>query len=126
RLEGIMPAPRGMPKVKVTFDIDANGILSVTARDEATGKDQRITITSNSGLSDSEIDRMVTDAQAHEEEDKKRREAVETRNRADQLCYGVEKALSEVKDKLDPAKVSDVEGKVKALREAIESQDESA
>jgi molecular chaperone DnaK len=126
RLEGIMPSPRGVPKIKVTFDIDANGILSVAAKDEATGKDQRITITANSGLNDADIDRMVKDAQAHEEEDKKRREAVETRNRADQLCYGVEKALGEVKDKLDPAKVTDVEAKVKSLREAVEQQDDES
>jgi molecular chaperone DnaK len=124
RLEGIMPAPRGVPKIKVTFDIDANGILSVAAKDEATGKDQRITITANSGLDDADIERMVKDAQAHEEEDKRRREAVEIRNRADQLCYGVEKALGEVKDKLDAAKVAEVESKVKALRDAIDKQDD--
>jgi molecular chaperone DnaK len=99
-LEGIMPAPRGVPKVKVTFDIDANGILSVTARDEATGKDQKITITANSGLSDQEIERMVGEGQQHEEEDKRRRDQIEARNRADQLCYQVEKALEETKDKL--------------------------
>ncbi|MEM7435183.1 MAG: molecular chaperone DnaK, partial [Myxococcota bacterium] len=122
-LEGIMPAPRGIPKIKVTFDIDANGILSVTAKDEATGKDQKVTITSNSGLSDEEIDKMVEDAAANEEEDKKRREEVEARNKADQLAYGVEKALEEAKDKLPADKVSDVEAKVKSLREAIEAND---
>ncbi|MEM7139018.1 MAG: molecular chaperone DnaK, partial [Myxococcota bacterium] len=122
-LEGIMPAPRGIPKIKVTFDIDANGILSVTAKDEATGKDQKVTITSNSGLSDDEIDKMVEDAAANEEEDKKRREAVEARNKADQLAYGVEKALEEAKDKLPADKVADVEAKVKSLREAIEAND---
>jgi len=125
-LEGIMPAPRGIPKIKVTFDIDANGILSVTAKDEATGKDQKVTITANSGLSDDEIDKMVEDAAAHEEEDKKRREQVETRNRADQLAYGVEKALEESKDKLPADKVAEVEGKVKSLREAIEANDAAA
>ena len=125
-LEGIMPAPRGVPKIKVTFDIDANGILSVGATDEATGKDQRITITSNSGLSDDEVERMVQDAQEHEEEDQKRRDAVETRNKADQLAYGVEKALADVRDKLPAEKVSDVEAKVKSLRDAIESQDDEA
>ena len=125
-LEGIMPAPRGIPKIKVTFDIDANGILSVTAKDEATGKDQKVTITSNSGLSDDEIDKMVEDAAAHEEEDKKRREAVEARNRADQLAYGVEKALEEAKDKLPADKVADIEAKVKTLREAIEANDAAA
>ncbi len=125
-LEGIMPAPRGIPKIKVIFDIDANGILSVTAKDEATGKDQKVTITSNSGLSDDEIDKMVQDAASHEEEDRKRREQVEARNKADQLAYGVEKALAEVKDKLPAEKVAEVEGKVKSLREAIEANDASA
>jgi molecular chaperone DnaK len=125
-LEGIMPAPRGIPKIKVIFDIDANGILSVTAKDEATGKDQKVTITSNSGLSDDEIDKMVQDAAAHEEEDRKRREQVEARNKADQLAYGVEKALEEVKDKLPAEKVAEVEGKVKSLREAIEANDAKA
>ena len=122
-LEGIMPAPRGIPKIKGTFDIDANGILSVTAKDEATGKDQKVTITSNSGLSDDEIDKMVEDAAAHEEDDRKRRDEVEARNKADQLAYGVEKALGEVKDKLPADKVAEVEGKVKSLREAIEAND---
>ena len=125
-LEGILPAPRGVPKVSVTFDIDANGILSVTAKDEATGKDQKVTITSNSGLSDTEIDKMVEDAAANEEDDKKRREAVEARNQADQLAYGVEKALVDVKDKLPAEKVAEVEGKVKSLREAIEADDHDA
>jgi len=125
-LEGIMPAPRGIPKIKVIFDIDANGILSVTAKDEATSKDQKVTITSNSGLSDDEIDKMVEDAASHEEEDRKRREQVEARNKADQLAYGVEKALAEVKDKLPAEKVAEVEGKVKSLREAIEANDATA
>ena len=121
-----MPAPRGIPKIKVIFDIDANGILSVTAKDEATGKDQKVTITSNSGLSDDEIDNMVQDAASHEEEDRKRREEVEARNKAYQLAYGVEKALEEVKDKLPADKVADVEGKVKSLRDAIEANDSAA
>jgi molecular chaperone DnaK len=121
-----MPAPRGIPKIKVIFDIDANGILSVTAKDEATGKDQKVTITSNSGLSDEEIDNMVQDAASHEEEDRKRREQVEARNKADQLAYGVEKALEEVKDKLPADKIADVEGKVKSLRDAIEANDAAA
>ena len=115
-----------MPQIEVTFDIDANGILSVTAKDEATGKDQKVTITSNSGLSDEEIDNMVQDAASHEEDDRKRREQVEARNKADQLAYGVEKALEEVKDKLPADKASDVEGKVKSLRDAIEANDTAA
>ncbi len=122
-LEGIMPAPRGVPKIKVTFDIDANGIVNVNARDEATGKEQRITITANSGLGDKDIERMVEEGKAHEAEDKKRRDQVELRNKADQLCYGIEKALAEAKDKLPKDKVSDVEAKVAGLREAIEKED---
>jgi molecular chaperone DnaK len=125
-LEGIMPAPRGMPKIKVTFDIDANGILSVTARDEATGKDQKITITASSGLSDAEVQKMVKEGAEHEAEDKKRREQVETRNKADQLCYSVEKALVEVKGKLPADKVAGIEANVKSLRSAIEKEDHDA
>ncbi len=125
-LEGIPPAPRGMPKIKVTFDIDANGILSVTARDEATGKDQKITITAGSGLSEADINRMVDEAKAHEAEDKRRREQVELRNKADQLCYGVEKSLADLKDKLPADKVSDVESKVSRLRESIDKEDYDA
>jgi molecular chaperone DnaK len=124
-LDGILPAPRGVPKIKVTFDIDANGILSVGAVDEATGKQQKVTITAGSGLTDSDIERMVKDAQAHEEEDKKRREEVENRNKADQLCHGVEKALADVKDKLPADKVADIEAKVKSLREAIDKNDDA-
>ncbi|NLE47016.1 MAG: molecular chaperone DnaK [Sandaracinaceae bacterium] len=125
-LEGIPPAPRGVPKIKVTFDIDANGILNVTARDEATGKDQKITITAGSGLSEEEVQKMIDEAKAHEEEDKKRREQIETRNRADQLCYQVEKSLEELKDKLDQAKVIEIDEKVKALRDAISREDNDA
>jgi len=125
-LEGIMPAPRGVPKVKVTFDIDANGILSVTAKDEATGRDQKITITANSGLSDNEIEKMVAQAKEHEEEDARRREQIEARNKADQLCYAVERALSDAKDKVPADKVADIEAKVRSLRSAIEKQDDDA
>jgi molecular chaperone DnaK len=122
-LEGIMPAPRGVPKVKVTFDIDANGILSVTARDEATAKDQKITITANSGLNDKEIETMVEEGKQHESEDKTRREQIETRNRADQLCYQVEKALEDTKDKLPADKVAEARGTITALRGAIDKLD---
>jgi len=125
-LEGIMPAPRGVPKVKVTFDIDANGILSVTARDEATGKDQKITITANSGLSDKDIERMVDEGKQHEDEDKARREQIETRNRADQLCYQVEKALEDAKDKLPADKVTAAREAITTLRGAIDRQDHEA
>ncbi len=125
-LEGIMPAPRGVPKVKVTFDIDANGILSVTARDEATQKDQKITITSNSGLSEAEISKMVDEGKSHEDEDKKRREQIEVRNRADQLCYQAEKALDDTKDKLPEDKVKDARQSITDLRAAIEKQDDAS
>ncbi len=123
-LEGIAPAPRGMPKIKVTFDIDANGILSVMAKDEATGKDTKVTITSNSDLSEDDINRMVEESEKYAEEDAKRREAVENRNRAEQLVHGVEKSLDELKEKVDAKLVSDVEAKVASLKEAIESEDD--
>ncbi len=123
QLEGLPTAPRGVPKVEVTFDIDANGILNVTAKDMATGKDQKITITASSGISESDIDRMVKEAQAHEAEDKKRREEVERRNKLDNLCYSIEKQLAENKSKLDAADVSVLEELVKEGREAIERQD---
>jgi molecular chaperone DnaK len=125
-LEGIMAAPRGVPKVKVTFDIDANGILSVTARDEATSKDQKITITANSGLSDTEIEKMVEEAKKNEAEDKARREEVEQRNRADQLCYQVEKTLDETKDKLPAEKTAVIRDQITKLRSAIDKQDAPA
>jgi molecular chaperone DnaK len=125
-LEGIMPAPRGVPKIKVAFDIDANGILSVHAKDEATGKDQRITITAGSGLSEAEIQKMVEEGKNNEAADKERREQVETRNRADQLAWSVEKALGDAKDKLPPEKVTDIEAQLKTLRSAIERDDHAA
>ncbi len=125
-LEGIMPAPRGVPKIKVKFKLDANGILSVTARDEATGKEVAVTIQNSSGLDESEIDRMVREAQEHEAEDKARREAVEIRNRADQLCYQVEKMVADMKDKLPAEKVSQLETQTKSLREAIDQNDQEA
>jgi len=121
-LEGIEPAPRGVPKIKVTFDIDANGILSVTAKDEASGKEQRVSIEAKSGLSEDEVNRMVQDAADHEDEDKRRREEIETRNQADQLVYEVEKNLAEVKDKLPADKVTEVEGQIAALRKAIDDR----
>ncbi len=123
-LEGIVPAPRGVPKVEVTFDIDANGILHVTAKDTATGKDQKITITASSGLNDDDIQRMVNDAQAHEAEDKRRREEVERRNKLDSLCYTLEKQVTENKDKLDAGDVKELEELIKEGREAIEKQND--
>ena len=125
-LEGILPAPRGVPKVEVTFDIDANGILSVHAKDTATGKDQRITITANSGLSEDQIKNMVKEAAEHEAEDKERREQIDRRNKLDNLCYTLEKTLTENKDKLPQSDVTMLEGIIKEARSAIEKQDDEA
>jgi molecular chaperone DnaK len=125
-LEGIMPAPRGVPKIEVTFDIDANGILSVHAKDTATGKDQKITITANSGLSEAEIQKMVKDASEHEAEDKQRREEVERRNKLDNLCYTLDKTLSENKEKIPAADLATLEGLIKDGRAAVEKQDDAA
>ncbi len=124
-LEGIMPAPRGVPKVEVTFDIDANGILSVHAKDTATGKDQKITITANSGLNEAEIQKMVKDAQDNEREDKERREQIERRNKLDNLCYTIEKTLNENKDKIQGQDLSGLEALIKEGREAVEKQDDA-
>src|SRR5690606_17065715 len=124
-LSDIPPAPRGMPKIEVTFDIDANGILSVMAKDTATGKDQKITITASSGLSDEDIEKMVSDAAAHEEEDRRRREEIERRNKLDNLCYTLEKQLTDNKEKLDASDVSALEGLIKEGRDAVEKQDDA-
>src|ERR1700728_4699609 len=123
-LEGIMPAPRGVPKVEVTFDIDANAILSVHAKDTSTGKDQKITITANSGLNEAEIHKMVKEAEEHEREDKDRREQVERRNKLDNLCYTLEKTLSENKDKIQAADLATLESLIKEGRDAVEKQDD--
>ncbi|MBI5501195.1 MAG: molecular chaperone DnaK [Deltaproteobacteria bacterium] len=122
-LEGIMPAPRGVPKIEVSFDIDANGILNVGAKDMATGKDQQIRITASSGLSDDDIKKMVREGQEHESEDKKRREEAELRNKADSLCYQTEKILDDNRDKLDSADVTAVRESIAACRKAVENGD---
>jgi molecular chaperone DnaK len=109
KLAGIPPAPRGVPQIEVTFDIDANGILNVTAKDNATGKDQKITITSSSGLSKEEVERMAKDAEAHAAEDKEQREAVEARNGLDSMVYNVEKMLKDAGDKVADSDKSEVE-----------------
>src|SRR5689334_10483404 len=124
-LDGIPSAPRGVPQVEVTFDIDANGILNVSATDKATGKAQHITITAASGLSDEEIARMVRDAEAHADEDRKRREVIGVRNSADTLIYSAEKALRGAADKIDQQLWADVEAKINALRNSLESEDVS-
>ena len=125
-LEGIMPAPRGVPKVEVTFDIDANGILSVHAKDTATGKDQKITITANSGLKEDEIARMVKEAADNEAEDKAKRDQVERRNKLDNLCYTIEKTLADNKDKIPEADAKALTEVVAEGRQAIEKQDDAA
>jgi len=124
-LEGLPTAPRGVPKVEVTFDIDANGILSVGAKDLATGKDQRITITASSGISKDDIDRMVKDAAAHEAEDKRRREEIDRRNKLDNMCYQLEKQIADNKDKLAGVDVASIESLIKDGRAAVEKQDDA-
>lgn len=118
-LDGIAPAPRGMPQIEVSFDIDANGILNVTAKDKATGKEQRITIQGGTGLSDDEIDKMVKEAESNAEADKKRKEQVEVRNAADTMAYSAEKALTDAGDKVPEDVKKEVEEKIKALREVL-------
>ncbi|UCC87768.1 MAG: molecular chaperone DnaK [Anaerolineales bacterium] len=124
-LDGIPPAPRGVPQIEVTFDIDADGILHVSAQDKATGKEQKITITASSGLNDSEIDQMVQDAERHREEDQKRKEEVEARNHADSLVYAAEKTLRDLGDKVPEQVKSDVEAKAQAVRDALAGSDVS-
>ena len=120
-LVGIPPAPRGVPQIDVSFDIDANGIVHVSAKDLGTGKEQKIRIESSSGLSEEEINRMVQDAEKHAEEDKKKKEEVEAKNNADHMIYQTEKLLKESGDKLQPSDKSEIESKVSALKSAIES-----
>ena len=122
-LIGLPPAPRGMPKVEVTFDIDANGIVNVSAKDQATGKEQSIRIESSSGLSEDEIETMVKDSETHSEEDQKKRELAETRNRLDSLLYEVNKNLAESKDKISEEDVKNIETALEEGREALKSDD---
>ncbi|MBT9149524.1 MAG: Chaperone protein DnaK [Dehalococcoidia bacterium] len=122
-LDGILPAPRGMPQIEVSFDIDANGILSVRARDKGTGKEQRITITASSGLSKGEIERMQREAEQHAAEDARRKEEVEIRNMADNLAYTAEKTLREQGDKVPADLRSEVQGKIAAVRSALSGSD---
>ncbi len=119
RLDGIPPAPRGVPQIEVTFDIDANGIVHVSAKDLGTGKEQNFTITASSNMSKEDIDRAVKEAEQYAEEDKKRREEVDTRNNADQMVYQIEKALEELGGKMDPSDKSEIETKLSALKEAL-------
>ncbi|HEY6483678.1 MAG TPA: molecular chaperone DnaK [Steroidobacteraceae bacterium] len=125
-LTEIPPAPRGLPQVEVSFDIDANGILNVSAKDKATGKEQKIIIKASSGLTEDEIKRMVRDAEAHAEEDKRFRELVEVRNKADGLTHAVEKSLKDLGDKVDPSERARVESAISDLRSALKSDDKNA
>ncbi len=119
RLDGIPPAPRGIPQIEVTFDIDANGILSVTAKDKATGKEQKVTITASTNLNKGDVERMVREAEQHKAEDERRKQLIEARNIGDSTAYQAEKLLRDMGDKVDPAKRSELEGKIKELRDAI-------
>jgi molecular chaperone DnaK len=125
-LTGLPPAPRGLPQIEVTFDIDANGILNVTAKDTATGKDQKITITSSSGLSKDEVERMAKDADAHSAEDKAKREEIDARNQLDSMVYSVEKMLKEHGDKISGSERGDVENALADAKKALESGDKAA
>lgn len=125
-LDGIPPAPRGIPKIEVTFDIDANGILHVSAKDMGTGKQQAITITGHSGLDDQEIDQMVQDAEAHSTEDKKRREIIDIKNQADQMVYNMEKLLRENKDKIPADEANRVQAEIDNTKKAAEGEDVEA
>jgi molecular chaperone DnaK len=122
-LDGIPPAPRGVPQIEVTFDIDADGILHVSALDKATGKEQKITITASSGLSDAEIEQMVQDAERHGAEDEQRKAEVEARNNADSMVYAAEKSLRELGDKIPADVKSDVEAKIQGVRDSLSGSD---
>jgi len=126
QLVGIPPAPRGIPQIEVTFDIDANGMVNVSAKDLGTGKEQKIAITASSGLSKDEVERMMKDAESHADEDKKRREEIETRNRADQAVYAAEKMLQDLGDKLSSTDKAAVESAVESLKSAISGGDTAA
>ena len=125
-LTGIPPAPRGVPQIEVSFDIDANGIVNVSAKDMGTGKEQSIKITASSGLSEQDIQRLVREAEAHASDDKKKQELIEARNHADSLIYGTEKSLADLGDKADAAVKSDIEGKIASLRKLMEGEDATA
>jgi molecular chaperone DnaK len=123
RLEGLPPAPRGVPQIEVTFDIDANGILNVVARDKATGKEQKVTITASTNLSKAEIERKVAEARDHEAEDKRQRELIDARNTADNITYQTEKMLRELGDKVPGNERENIQKKVNSLREVMKSND---
>ncbi len=122
-LDGIPPAPRGVPQIEVKFDIDANGILNVSAKDKGTGKEQKITIQASSGLSEEEIEKMKRDAEAHAEEDKKKKEAIEIKNNADTAIYTVEKMINENQDKLDDSEKKGLQDKIDELKKIKDGDD---
>jgi len=123
RLEGIPPAPRGMPQIEVTFDIDANGILNVSAKDKATGREQRISITASTNLSKQDIERMIEEAQRNAAADARRKELADARNTGDQALYQAEKALRDLGDKVSGADRAEAEGKMNDLRDALKTDD---
>jgi len=125
-LTDIPPAQRGVPQIEVAFDIDANGILNVSAKDKATGKEQSIVIKASSGLSDDEIDKMVRDAELHADEDRKLREMVELRNQAENLIHGTEKSLETLGEQASDAEKADVKSKIDALRGSLDGDDKEA
>ena len=122
-LEGIAPSPRGLPQIEVTFDIDANGIVNVSAKDKGTGKEQKITIQASGGLGQDEIDRMVKEAEANKEADKKKRENVDTRNHADTLVHSTEKSLKEHGDKVSAEDKAKIESSLASLKDALKGND---
>jgi molecular chaperone DnaK len=123
RLEGIPPAPRGVPQIEVTFDIDANGILNVAARDKATGKEQKITITASTNLSKQDVDRLVREAERHATEDRRRKEVVEARNQADALIYQTEKSLRDLGERVPQADRSRIETQINELKQTLNGDD---
>jgi molecular chaperone DnaK len=125
QLTGIPPAPRGIPQIEVAFDIDANGILNVSAKDLGTGKEQKIEIKAGSGLSDDEIKRMVSDAESHAEDDKRQRELAEARNNAENAAYQAERQLTELGETVDASSKEEIEGAIKEVREVLTSEDTS-
>jgi molecular chaperone DnaK len=126
QLVGIPPAPRGLPQIEVTFDIDANGILNVSAKDLGTGKEQTIEIRSGSGLSDDEIQRMVSDAESHADEDKRQRELAEARNNGENAAYQAERQLKDLGDQVDTASKDQIEAAIASVRESLTSEDAEA
>ncbi|MGB5717492.1 MAG: Hsp70 family protein, partial [Gammaproteobacteria bacterium] len=124
-LSDIPPAPRGVPQIEVTFDIDANGILHVSAKDKATGKEQSIQIKASSGLSDDEVDKMVKDAEEHAEEDRKFHELIDVRNQADGLIHATNKSLTDLADKVEESEKKDIESAIEALQQAMKGDDKA-